>query len=968
MSIKNLYNFKESRFTSLSHELRVYIFGADVTPWLRGDLSVTYGNRDSFNTCVFDLANPRRVWQITMDNLRGIWRREVGEYSEREKLDVFRWKNNPILNPSFSLDISAAVLGSTDIKGSPTSAGPEKFVTPPENAERRFRFAVNDCIFSRTDPMRVFMRNPYGSSASDEWVEIFCGFVQDHPVTTNYNTGESSVRISGVCIRQLLTKMRSQMNRLVNNKDPAPRFKSGFFSDFLDPTAAKHPFAGKSLEQAIKKLIIGTETPKTGEFANSLGVGDFRMGNIVCYNPKTPINTLERWHLMTLFGVNKVPFPNSAADDLWLTQQEMNSLGKATIILPDQYAQGPAGRYLHFLLPWEGTGAGSLIQSGIEEGNFRAVEWTTRWEVIRDFASKLDFQVTTSPSGDILVEFPMYGFTPHVFTTQGGQEDLPTVNVEPEEVQASKFGLEHTTDTTVDELQIQAQKEFDAANASSVAKYNEDINSGVTPYGLGALLTFELHQIEDTVNDEAEDHATVLQVDGGHAAEAFQIDDGSVYTALRAFVYSPVLVERFGVITEQLSIPFAAQRPSETAGGASGVLATRLAKLATIEFMKRMADSSTWDGSVVFRPFLFPNRPAWLKRSARMGLITSVTNRWSIGKSASTTFSMHMLMSERYYPDENKPDENERMGGKTEYRLPTGASNMPISYKSLWGEKEAGNEDEMADQFSGVRTQVGTKNPPTKDANGGAGSVGSGTSGSDRGQEGRGSGSGSVVADKNFKNDPNMYKPFVNAMDAAIKKAVDLGYTIEVTSTYRSPKDQQNMKSHPEDWGVKKVDGRYVPIGAPWGSLHQYGMAMDIKIVGGTWEDYRKFSEIAGGTIQWGDKYDKDYIHYEWKVPNGRTQMDDFRKNQGWDTSNYPADYLKKTWAAVDSKTNLSASKSAPEGSASFWENLNPFTPQETGTTPAKTSEVCSPSRLSQSGLSAIQDLANKIARATRGG
>lgn len=962
MSIKNLYSFKESRFTSLSHELRVYIFGADVTPWLKGDLSVTYGNRDSFNTTVFELANPRKVWQITRDNLKGKWRKDVGEYSEREKLDVFRWKNNPIINPAFNLDISSAVLGNTDMKGSSKFAGAEKYVSPPDNAERRFRFAVNDCIFSRTDPMRIFMRNPYGST-SDEWVEIFCGFVQDHPITTNYLTGESTVRISGVCIRQLLTKMRSQMNRLVNHKDPAPRFESGFFSDFLDPSAAKHPFAGRALEKVIKKLIIGTETPKTGEIAGSFGVGEFRMGNVVCYNPKTPVNTLERWHLMTLFGVNKVPFPNSAADDLWLTQHEMNSLGKSTIILPDQYSQGPGGRYLHFLLPWEGTGAGALVQSGIEESNFRAVEWTTRWEIIRDFASKLDFQVTTSPSGDILVEFPMYGFTPHVFTTQGGKELLPTFNyVETPETQAEKAGIEHTSDLTITDIQLQAQKEYDEANAASVAQFQADIDSGTIPYGLGALLTFELHQIEDTVNDEAEDHVTVLQVDGGQAAEAFEVPGDGVLTALRAFVYSPLLVERFGVITEQMSIPFAAQRPSETAGGASGVLATRLAKLATIEFMKRMADASTWDGSVVFRPFLFPNRPVWLKRSSRIGLVTSVTNRWSIGKSASTNFSMHMLMAERFDPVKNK----------TEFRLPTGSSNMPISYKSLWGAKEAGNEDETADQFSGIRAQVGTKNPPTKDANGGDGSVGSGTTASDKGQESRSGSGGGGISGKDFKNNPNMYKPFVEAMDAAFKKAAELGYKIKVNSTYRSPQQQQDMKVHPEKWGVKKLsDGRYVPVGAAWGSLHQYGMAMDISIDGGSREDYRKFAEIAGGNIQWGDIYGGDYIHYEWKVRNGRDQMNNFRKSQGWSTQNYPSDYLKKTWDHVDSKTNLSASKSAPEGATAWWESLNPFTPDkplETGTKSAETAEVCSPARLSQSGLSAIQDLANRIARATRGG
>lgn len=91
-SIRNLYNFREQRFSTASHALRVYIYGADVTAWLKGDLSVTYGNRDSYNTASFELANPRKVFQLTRDNLAGTWNQKITanhEYSEKPKYDIF---------------------------------------------------------------------------------------------------------------------------------------------------------------------------------------------------------------------------------------------------------------------------------------------------------------------------------------------------------------------------------------------------------------------------------------------------------------------------------------------------------------------------------------------------------------------------------------------------------------------------------------------------------------------------------------------------------------------------------------------------------------------------------------------------------------------------------------------------------------------------------------------------------------
>lgn len=979
-NVLNLYNFKESRFTALSHELRVYIFGADVTPWLTGDLAVTYGNRDSFNTATFELSNPRKLWQLSRANLDGTWRKNVGEYSELEKRKIFRWKNSTEVNPFFNLNVDTQILGTRGDDNGGSGPGSEKLIPPQNLTERRYRLAVNDCIFSRQDPLRIFLRNPYSSSA-DEWVEIFCGFVNDHPVTTNYLTGESTVRISGHCIRHLLTKMRVQINPQFITGDNQPMFDRDFFSDFLSPTLGTHPFAKTSLEKTIKHLILGTPTPKPGEAAGvANGLGDFKMGNVICYDPASPGNTLERWHLMSTFGVHRVPFPRGATDDLWLTRKEVDDIGRSTIHVPDVYGQGPGGRYLHFLLPKGGTGAGTLVQSTLDASAVRTVEWTTRWEIIRDFASKLDFQVLTSPSGDILVEFPLYGFTPHVFSAGGADKNNPNFNEDA--VIATE--LNTTMDTAPDAV-AKVNEAVTQANEKAVAQVANDIDQGSIPNGLGAFLTFDLHQLEDTLNDEAEDFDTILQVDGGNSFTQENVTNSAEWINLRAFVYSPVLVGRFGVIMGQMQIPFAGQRSADMAstdGNAAkdSALAKRMGKLALIEYMKRLADASTWDGSVVYRPFLFPNRPVWLKRSSRMGLLTSVTNRWSIGKSAGTTLSMHMLMSERYTE------------GKTEYRLPTGASNTPIDYKDLWGDTStAKGKDEVGSPNSGVQVVVGTKTTPTTAANGGPGSVGSGTPtpAASTSKSPFKVGYGDVETPY---NDPTfMYKPFSDAIAKALEQAKAENFpAISIQSTYRSPQKQLYLKQHPEA-RAKKANGDPVGANEPWQSLHQYGMAIDIRIAGNSMELYQRFAMLCGPNIHW--KGANDHVHYEWKSPglsgSGKTdvQANKFRQAAGYGSeltaskttklhdksplARSNANYLQAVWKQFDSleKQAVSLRDAALPPEKGFSDSLTSVfsRAQSTGTGDAITPDDCAYAPLPTSDLAEIQRLALDIAKVEKG-
>ena len=766
MPISDVYNFKERRFQALTHALKIYIFGEEVTQWLKGSVTVTYGNRDSYNTCNFDLSNPHRIFQLTEANLvppdgekEGIFRpSRAGEYSEHIKKAIFAKKNDKTLNPYFELDITAAKLGqkgspNTEIKKPSTLVGTVKPNPPSPTQDRKWRLAFNDCIFNKHDTIRVFAKNPFTPS-SNEWVEVYCGFVQEHPISTNYLTGESSVRISCYCIRQMMNKMRTQINTFVG-QDPSPLFNTGFFRDLQadDSKVLSHAFANSSLENTIKELVLGTtldpaknisssEEDKAKTSYPSAGVGGFRLGNVVCFDPALPeeekSKLLTRWHLMTIFGVHKQGWPsgNPGKDgapgkdgkqgtSLWLTSKEAHEIGRSTIPLLFKGTGGPDARFLHFLLPKSGTGAGNLVSYGVDTQP-GSRDWATRWEVIREFASRLDFQVLVSPSGDLLVEFPQYAFTP------------------------SAYGA------------------------------------------LAPLLSFNLHQKEGTLNDEAEDFPTLLQVDGGVGLQpANTAESAQEQNNIRTYIFSKHLVARYGVIQETLQLPFVGQKAKDIHGNVEdSPIIKRMALLGKIDFTKRMADASSWSGSIVHRPFLFPNRPVLLGRIDRVALLTSVSHTWNIGVDASTEINVHQLMAKRVNSD-----------GSQNFRLITGAINTPIDYGVLWGDDGVGGagvhakDDEDASDATDTDTDDGAKNSK------------------------KGKKAAYKVSGKSKAILAELYKPFADMVEAMLiyANSDEFGGNFSIYEGLRSAKKQDGYFK--QDPPITKAEG--------WASYHQYGLAVD---------------------------------------------------------------------------------------------------------------------------------------------
>jgi hypothetical protein len=764
--LRDLYRFQEKKFFSLSHSIRVFIFGQEVTPWLRGTVSVTYGNRESFNTCSLELANPHQIWQVTRDNAPlppapYKWR-TGGEYDESKKRDIFDLKSNPYLSPYFNLDITSGI-GEMKSQTPPNLHNPKGTPGAKATQERRWRLAIGDCIFSKHDPIRIFVKNPYANR--DEWMEVFCGYVHSHPITTNWITGESNVRIEGICCRYMLTKMRVVQNANMAACDPQPIMDTGFYAEFKTASTWNASFAKTSLEETMRTLILGAPIDKANKDSegvkNRQGFGNFNMGNMICYNPKIPgEQLLERWHLLTLFGVHKSAWPN-VNQNLWLTTTNVDNLGEYTVPL-SRGIGGPDSRYLHMFLPIGGTGASSLVQSLVDTNVPAQVTWTTRWEIIREFAANLDYQVLTSPSGDILVEFPQYGFSPTAYCNvrDAIPPEAPPKPPAPDEAFASRTMTDKST-------------------------------------GLANIFTFELHQKEETLNDEAEDFPTILGVTGSMANQNIEVaanpGKGAIGSGqVRAYVYSPVLVSRYGVIAEVHDVPFAGQDANES----PEAISNRLAKLGLLEFTKRMANSSTLDTSVVYRPFLFPNRPVWFKRSHRMGLLNTVSHNWNVRQDAQTTISVGMLMAERQ---------------DGSFRLLTGSGNTPIDYQDLWGQDSS--KPQPGHPNSAVRT--GVTDPPQANATDTAGSPTAAKTNQ-----------GTPINVESVAAGPKVETLYPRLRDKC-KRVIGLWNAahpddkIVVTSGYRSSGVQKGLW---EDF----LAGRGNPANPPGNSWHEWGLACDM--------------------------------------------------------------------------------------------------------------------------------------------
>jgi hypothetical protein len=213
------FTFTEERNTVYYHNIRVYIAGADVTPWLTSQVVINRADRDGIGSATFNLSNQYRAFEITQNNVTADTKGNVtanifrltdpylpeGRYSELAKFIVFSNKNSGSKNIKHAVSTYGPIQGVSANPSQVTPAktgqspntasflgakllngGPATYTNPTDSATARYPFNVGSLVFHKYDPVRIFVQNPFSRGESTS--------VTNAQVTTS-STGANTANI-----------------------------------------------------------------------------------------------------------------------------------------------------------------------------------------------------------------------------------------------------------------------------------------------------------------------------------------------------------------------------------------------------------------------------------------------------------------------------------------------------------------------------------------------------------------------------------------------------------------------------------------------------------------------------------------------------------------------------------------------------------------------------------------------------
>lgn len=396
-----LLQFKETQFQQLFHDIKIYICGVDVSRYLTGSVSVQYADRGGENSISFNLQNAFNNFMLTTDNIvNNKWRQAflTGQpadwrYSEHAKFLIYKYKTGLY----------------------PTSKTPRN-IYDSSTGTYRWPLDPERLIFHKHDPVRAFIQDPFKADPN-RWVPLFTGFVDTYPCPTDYLNGLSTVEIKCSDLRMIMRKMRVSLNTfngvqtgVTGNETVVFQTGAGLFNDLLIGNGTTHTFSNHSLEVAVSQLVTGTTD---GVTPNTRGIGNYTRGVTQEFESG---NDLESWYNLCLFGASEIKKTSSSASVArgYFTLTEVEEYGRACTWDTDGNSKSPFNQQLHMLIPKHGTGASNLTEYS-QDKTHGSVDWTSRYDIINDFVSRLDYQFWISPMGDVIVEFPMYDFSPDDF-------------------------------------------------------------------------------------------------------------------------------------------------------------------------------------------------------------------------------------------------------------------------------------------------------------------------------------------------------------------------------------------------------------------------------------------------------------------------------------------------------------------------------------------------------------------------
>ena len=638
-------------------DVRVFIYGVEVTEHLMQSYNRQRVLRDAEGTCTFTLDNNYDKFVVRSENQS--WSKD--------------WQENSYFADTWnSSALALGKIGNDRFIGDGL-AGDGGYFMYHENAKRdlynkkktaNFNFKksylstegydykdtytllVGELVIHRMDHVRVFILDPLldpaevesGDVKSLRWVPDYTGFVDVVERTTDQETGASTIQISCVDIRNMMKRKRVLLNPDISvavNPDPQSNI-AGVFANIVKHTtngvATTNVFANMSFDKTIAYLLCNVREdagnikdldtyggiPSMSHFESaghfrdqgdyikrrreglqnaansSSGLGSFALGHVYQF-PAEPGHDSDKQTILSSW----YSLTTFGVNRTWYTDDEVTTIGSGT------YAGGPYSSFsgfVHFLMPTGGLNFNNVIERVLFDSLGVEREYSSIFEIIHGMCEKIDYQMQVNGMGDLLFEFPMYDFLP-----------------------------EHTGD------------DF---------KY---------VYAVGNSLQ------ESSVNDDSESNpVTCLEVTGSYVdqtREAQVPDEKIKQLEFTVYVGSNYLATKYGPLIENYDCPhlnpIGASSPEENK--------VKLAVFGVIEFTKRLAAMSSMNVSAAYNPFLYPNRPLLSFYDRRVGLIESSSVTLTMRQSASSDMGLTMI---------RKFDENGKCA------LITGFENTPFSYVS----------------------------------------------------------------------------------------------------------------------------------------------------------------------------------------------------------------------------------------------------------------------------------------------
>ena len=654
------FKFNERSDQAFYHDVRIFIMGYDVTPWLMGSVSTSFSGLGGMNQASFTLSNHNYAFEMTLDNLNGKFRTfdawtPQGMSSEAAKKWIYDLKNG--FDPKTGKNVPR------NFKHKVKSWGPKKSTKEvvgklnpvSENDDQsftattdRFPFVLGSTVFHKTDQLRIFVKNPF-TRFYNQWYVAFSGYLTSHILTRDYVNGQSVVRIQAQDIRSLMQKMRVQVNPsaqvsnenvlVVGSADPKAGIDStdanaGYFNDMIsNHTTISHVLGGKNFEQTVNFLMLGKgqaggdDVTIEGSAPVMLNaVAKFQAGVTLEYDvSKTQERkkVLERFTNIVNFGqdpdiLNVASRTRNGNDklfqrsktELFLDWEDMYKTGKGSHPWGDYSVD--AGR-VHFLLPAKGHPASNLVSaSNTGASTSDKISWASRLELLYETCNNIDYQIYVSGWGDMIFEFPMYDFNP------------------------DDFGPAYEK-----------------------------------------LYTFNHHTVSDTVDDEGGEEVSGLIIQSNLLApqlrtgqEQAKAGQPALNLNLYTTIFSNILASRIGVQMKTIT--------------KLGIIDQEdLAQFGFLEFNKIIAEYSKYSFVSTFRPYLNVNRPIHSALRDRIGMLDTFTTTWNIRKEVSSELNLRYVRRREHLRDsEGKLDLTQVV-----YRSIVGGEATPISYNKIYTDK-----------------------------------------------------------------------------------------------------------------------------------------------------------------------------------------------------------------------------------------------------------------------------------------